>query len=210
MTMRAILAGAGEALTSLLSPPACAACDEPLVRRSVFCARCAATVAWADPFEGAACVYGGAISEAIVRMKFARRADLARPLSHLLFRTALAFERPFDFVVPVPLHRLRLAERGFNQSALLARPVARVLSVPFLPVALERTRATPRQTDLDADARRASVLGAFRARDERVRGARLLLVDDVRTTGATLDACALALGDAGALSVDVLALAIAR
>ena len=105
-------------------------------------------------------------------------------------------------VVPVPLHPSRLAERGFNQSALVARRVARRLGAPFVPLALARTRETLRQASLERDARAANVRGAFAVRDRGiVRGRAVLLVDDVQTTGATLEACARTLLDAGATSV---------
>jgi ComF family protein len=144
------------------------------------------------------------MARTIARMKYERRPDLSRPLSDLLWR---AIERRAKVlgacvVVPVPLHPSRLAERGFNQSALLARPVARRLSAPFCPVAVARVRDTPRQAALDRRARLANLSGAFRVRQpERVRGRDVLLIDDVCTTGATLVACARALREAGVRSV---------
>jgi len=108
-------------------------------------------------------------------------------------------------VVPVPLHPRRLAARGFNPAAVLAREVARELGLSWSPRALERRRDTPSQTGLDRRARRRNVAGAFRAR-ERLAG-RVILVDDVVTTGATAAAAARALRQAGARAVVLLAAA---
>jgi len=194
---------------SVLAPPRCAACDAPVARLAAFCPPCASTVETAhDDCRGealAAFVYGGAIAQAIVRVKYEARPDLARPLGDLLYRALASHAASFRgavVVVPVPLHASRLAERGFNQSALLARRLARHLDAPFAPLALARRRDTPKQADLDRGARLANVAGAFRARQPlRVRDRSVLLVDDVCTTGATLEACARALVDAGSGSV---------
>lgn len=178
--------------------------------RVVFCKTCAGTVvarpaasgdAWA-PFD-----YGGALANAIHRFKYVPRADLARPLGDLLVRGVPdAVARPPDLVVPVPLHPARLVERGFNQAALLARPVARRLGARLGPRLLERVRDTPRQAQLDRVRRATNLVGAFRVRGD-VAGRHVLLVDDVRTTGATLTECARALRSAGAGRVTTLVLA---
>jgi ComF family protein len=121
---------------------------------------------------------------------------------------AAPLERRVDVVVSVPLHPKRLAERGFDQSALLARSVAQRLLVPWAPRALARTRETAQQASLDRDARAENVASAFRCRDaESVVGRRVLLIDDVRTTGSTLSACIRALRIAGARSVNTMVLA---
>ena len=109
-----------------------------------------------------------------------------------------------DIVVPVPLHRRRARSRGFNQSELLARAVARPLGLPLACRVLRRARDTPAQSALPAAARRRNVRGAFRCR--RLAGEHVLLVDDVLTTGATAEAAARALLDAGAARVEVLVL----
>ena len=122
---------------------------------------------------------------------------------------AQAFAGAIDVVVPVPLHPRRLAERGYNQAALLAAPVARRLGVPFAPCALARVRDTPQQVVMDRASRLLNVAGAFAVRDRTfVAGGRVLLIDDVRTTGATLDGCARALHEVGARAI--LALVLAR
>jgi len=199
-----------ETLLAVLAPPRCAACDERVRLMTVFCPSCAQSAAKAIPGEGptmAALVYGGAVARAITRMKYEERPDLARPLGDLLWRALEPRRGSLEgaVVVPVPLHPSRLAERGFNQSALVARRVARHLRTPFAPRALARIRETQQQAVLDRAARVANVAGAFEARSVRgsalVRGRTVLLVDDVATTGATLDACEKALARGGATGV---------
>ncbi|HEX7664082.1 MAG TPA: double zinc ribbon domain-containing protein, partial [Polyangiaceae bacterium] len=201
----------GEILGDLVSPPRCAACDEPVARATVFCPPCAASVETHVPLGDvlAPYRYGGALARAIARFKYEDRADLARPLGSLLLR-GLPLVRPLtiDAVVPVPLHPARAAERGFNQSMLLAKPLALALDRPVHVRALERVRDTPRQATLDRTHRHANVAAAFVARmPALVRGKALLVVDDVRTTGATAAACTSALLAAGASHVHVLTLA---
>lgn len=191
----------------LLAPSRCAACDAPAPLGTAFCAPCARTLV-ASVRGLAAFEYGGALARAIARMKYEDRPDLARPLAAALARLAARLP-DVDAVVPVPLHPKRRAERGFNQATLLAAPLARRLRVPCETRALARARDTPRQAELDGAARRRNVEGAFAADARRVRGRRWLLVDDVRTTGATLEACASALVAAGAASVTPVSLAAA-
>jgi ComF family protein len=199
-------------VAAALRPTACAACDAPREDpRSPFCRACAPTVLPLGPGVGAgdratiaAFLYAGAMARAIVRTKTDRRPDLARLLGDLLWNgigTQLA-RIGRAVVVPVPLHPARLAERGFNQSGLLAGRVARRMSAPLWPSALSRARDTPPQATLRREARVANVNSAFAAREpEHVRGRVILLIDDVCTSGATLDACANALLTAGASSV---------
>jgi len=104
---------------------------------------------------------------------------------------------PVDVVVPVPLHPHRLRERGYNQATLLAKEVEKALGLPLLEDALLRVRSTIPQVGLTARERRDNVRGAFHCADGNLKGQRILLVDDVCTTGATLEACSLALRQEG-------------
>lgn len=140
-------------------------------------------------------------------MKYGRDVSLAPLLArYLVERLPLPVDH--DVIVPVPLHRERLRWRGFNQAVPLARALGAAGDRPVDPFALVRSRATPPQVGLDAGSRRRNVRGAFVVRSaDRIRGRRVLLVDDVMTTGATIDACARALRAAGARQVDALVLA---
>ena len=196
---------------ALLVPPRCAACDEILRKRSIFCATCAATVEPASAEQGAARFrYGGALKTAITRFKYGDRADLAEPLGQLLLRGLVeAVDDQPRVIVPVPLHPARLADRGFNQVVLLARVAARGLGWRLEARALARTRVTSAQASLGAEERAANVADAFRARNPSwLRGRDVLLLDDVTTTGSTLRACRIALERAGARSVTCFALAM--
>jgi ComF family protein len=150
--------------------------------------------------------YEGALRELIHLFKYGRIRTLARPLAgHLV--SAFPREERFDAIVPMPLHWFRRWQRGFNQSALLAREIGRRCALPVVH-AVRRRRATRPQAGLSNARRRVNVAGAFSpARGRSVRGLRVLLVDDVMTTGATASACARALKNAGASYVAVLALA---
>ncbi|WP_272699434.1 ComF family protein [Desulfovibrio sp. Fe33] len=152
--------------------------------------------------------YAGRMRELIIGYKFGNRYDRNRLLATLGIE---AFEarraRTPDAVVPVPLHGRRLAWRGFNQSAEIARGLARRLKRPLLLDGLERTRNTPPQTSFGFKERQTNIKGAFAANPDRVEGRRVLLVDDVYTTGSTLRECARTLLHAGCAGVDVLVLA---
>lgn len=158
----------------------------------------------------AALVYGDVSRELVLGLKYQGRRDGLVLLAGWMAAAGKPLLEEADLIVPVPLHYLRLVRRGFNQSGWLAAAVARSSGVKLSVDALKRVRATPIQGGLSATGRRRNVQGAFRVRGTakgRLRGARVLLVDDVLTTGATAEACAMALKRAGARCVDVLTLA---
>ena len=147
--------------------------------------------------------YDGALRAIVHALKYGGRRSIARPLAALLAEHGAELLRDASVVVPVPLHRSRQRLRGFNQAAELAR----YLPVPSARI-LRRVRATPSQTDLPAAQRHANVRDAFALRrGARVQDSVVVLVDDVSTTGATLDACARVLRAAGAREVRALTLA---
>ena len=157
--------------------------------------------------------YDGAMVQAILFLKFENIDPLGELFARMLAEMAVlggpAFEA--DVVVPVPLHRRRERERGYNQAALIAKPLAKRLGLPYKSVLLTRIRPRPEKHLLTLDERWESVRGAFATRPgSQVDNLRVLLVDDVMTTGATLDSCAKTLRDAGAKSVTGLTVARAR
>lgn len=146
--------------------------------------------------------YEGLLRELVRRFKFGRRRALARPLGVLLSERVIEEGLRADLVVPVPLDRARERRRGFNQAELVAAEVARRLGLPLARRALVRVRRTPSLYRLGAAERREALDGAFAAaRAGVLAGRRVLLVDDVLTSGATLSACAKALRAAGARAV---------
>jgi ComF family protein len=200
-------ARAPHVLSAARLPSACASCGGRVAPLAAFCPDCLATVQHirgGSRQRTVACVYSGGVARAIGRLKHDRRAEIGRQLGDLLWLAlaARADDLGSVVVVPVPLHPSRLAQRGFNQSALLAGRVALRLGAPLWPSALARTRDTAPQATLPREARLANVVDAFAAREpEHVCGRVVLLVDDVWTTGATLQACEKTLLAAGATGV---------
>ena len=181
-------------LAEILSPSRCAACDSLLDRRALLCAICASTVLrWSgDGNPLAFGHYGGALSSALLRLKYGNRPDLGAALGQLLVPVVLAHLTPrdVDLVIPVPVPYDRLVQRGYNQSALIGRPLASALMARLETRALARKDGSVRQAGLNRSDRLKNLQGAFVLRaPKRVRGKRVVLVDDVRTTGATLQAC---------------------
>jgi len=158
----------------------------------------------------AALVYDDASRKLVLRLKHADRLDLAPALAGWMARAGSNLLAECDLIVPVPLHRWRLLRRRFNQAAVLALALGRISGKPVVPDLLVRRRATRSQGGMNPAARRRNVERVFAigSRHRRhVAGRRVLLIDDVHTTGATLDACAVALKGAGAAAVDALTIA---
>ncbi|MFV0369486.1 MAG: ComF family protein [Hyphomicrobiaceae bacterium] len=155
--------------------------------------------------------YDGVMRDMIHDLKFHDRHDARKLFGRWMSETGRDLTVDADVVVPVPLHRFKLLRRRFNQSALLAAEVARNAHLPHAPLALIRTRTTTPQVGLTQVQRKKNVNGAFAVPPHSratVEGRRILLVDDVITTGATISAATKALLDAGATAVDVLALGL--
>ena len=213
------------ALVDLFFPPRCAGCGQAGVW---FCANCLAQVAWIRPpicphcgeglsraarcprsghhpelLEGlrSAAWHAGPLRLALHRFKYRGQRVLAEPLGALLVQAWQHDPLRVDLIVPVPLHPRRLRERGYNQAALLARALSRQTGIPLDERSTRRVRHTPPQVELTAAERRQNVRGAFAYTGPPLAGRKVCLVDDICTTGATLDACAAALRDAGAAGV---------
>ncbi len=187
-------------LLDWVAPRRCPGCNAP--GSEAWCARCGVP----EPSAGAglllgvpvyaAGAYTGALGEAIRRFKYEPRPELARPLARLLVTRARQLELHRSTAwVPVPLHYARLVERGFNQSALIARELSRATRTPFHARLLVRVRDTGQQATLERAERAANVLAAFAVRGRAPTDA--VLVDDVVTTGATVSACITALREKG-------------
>lgn len=171
-------------------------------------ARCAACLAKPRAFDAAraACLYDETSREPILQLKHADRLDLAPLFARWLSRSARELIEEADAIAPVPLHPLRLLRRRYNQAAEIARPLATMTGTPYLADVLVRRRATDSQGGKSGSGRRRNVAGAFEVparRRKSVEGLRILLVDDVLTTGATAEGCARALKAAGAARVDL-------
>ncbi|KCZ92438.1 ComF family protein [Hyphomonas johnsonii] len=195
-----------------LTGPVCDRCGSPLGFDMGEGAACAPCIARPPRWHRAraAMVYDAASRRPVLDLKRSGRRDGLETLAGWMQRAGSDLLAEADILVPVPLHYSRLVRRGFNQSGWLAAAISRRSGTPFLVDALKRTRRTPTQGGLSARARRRNVAGAFTINKRaapRISGRRVLLVDDVLTTGATLSACTRALTQAGAIHVDVLVLA---
>jgi ComF family protein len=189
-----------------ITPPFCAKCSEPFagaIEGEFTCANCAHRKL---EFDAAVSAYRsrGVVRFVILQFKYSRQLHLRHPIARWLVEAmmdARLQDRAFDLIVPVPLHPARLRERGFNQAHLLATMVSREIGLPVF-AALERIRYTTTQTAFDRVDRMENLHNAFRLRKKvSVRELRVLLVDDILTTGSTLSECARVLREAGALSV---------
>lgn len=223
-TFRSGARGAAALLADLFLPPECVHCGGGRWRGTPLCLACHREIRpWEGP--GAAAETGGPwdgperrflfrmappLSTLIHGFKYHRRLRHARFLcARLRHRPGLrAWAAGFDLLVPVPIHAVRRRERGYNQAEAIAAAIAPAVGVAVAAKALARKRSTRSQTRLGRGDRRANLAGAFACpRPDAVRGKRILLIDDVFTTGATTDQCAAVLLAAGAASVGVLALA---
>jgi ComF family protein len=178
----------------------CMSCGIPVAPGIAMCGPCLAEPPEHDG-AAAAVIYGRVARQIVLRFKHGRRIGLSRLIARLMSRHVPEGDW---LLVPVPLHRWRLWWRGFNQSALIARHLAAQSGHCHSLEAISRRKRTPILGGLSAKGRRDALRSAFDARREYVSGRRILLVDDVYTSGATTNACARVLKRAGALEVRVL------
>lgn len=195
-----------------ITDPVCNRCGIPQDYEVGPGAECPACIARPPRWSRAraAFVYDDLSRRPVLDLKHSGRRDGLQTLAGWIMAAGGALITEADLIVPVPLHYTRLVARGFNQSAWLAQAIGRAGGRPVSVDALKRTRRTPSQAGLSSRGRRRNVSGAFvvHARAlKRIQDAQVLLVDDVLTTGATLNACARALKRAGARQIDVLVLA---
>lgn len=191
--------------TALINPPICARCGNSQQAEGT-CARCkehppiySVLRSWA--------FYSGPLRNSIHRLKYNHDIALGDLLARPLIDCLEVSGWSINIIVPVPISLSRKAERGYNQAALLARPIALRFGVNYCPKALIKTRETRSQVGLNLEERRKNVHGAFESDQQVVAGKRVLVVDDVTTSGATLNACADALRTAGAMEIYCLTLA---
>lgn len=189
-----------------IQPPLCERCGRPLLHPP--CSYCRKHPPQIDGIRAVA-FFEGSLREAIHAFKYEMRTELAPIFGNLLSDYLAAQRLPVDALIAVPLHVERERARGYNQALLLARELGTRCHLPVWEDALTRVRATRPQVELDAPQRRENVQDAFAA-DARVAGAQILLIDDVCTTGSTLEACSIALKQRNAKSVWGLTLARGR
>lgn len=200
------------AKVSFLDEPCCVTCGFPFeydVGEGSLCAGCLTKPPRYNSAR-AAMIYDEASRPLILSFKHGGKTEHLSKFAAQLSRAGRRFLAEADYIVPVPLHKSRRIERRYNQSALLGRALAKISVAKFDPDILRRTRATPTQGGQSAAGRRRNVQGAFAVVDKakpRIAGAHIVVLDDVMTTGATVEACASILLRSGAKRVDILCLA---
>ena len=210
--MPAAVCGACWSGIAFIVDPLCERCGRPFefsVTDRAICGRCIADPPVYDRARSAA-LYDDASRGLLLRFKHGDGLHLTPLFGAWLSRTGAVLLAEADLLVPVPLHRTRLFARRYNQAALLAIDVGRRAGVPVDVLGLIRARRTPSQGTKTRAGRERNVRGAFKVTPDlaaRISGKRVLLVDDVLTSGATVNACARVLGRAGAAKVDVLTVA---
>ncbi len=178
-------------------PPLCPRCGRPQPS-GILCSSC---VSWQAEIDGIRSPFrfDGVIRQVIHQLKYRNIRALAAPLAQMLNDYLTTNPMPVEALVPVPLHRKRLRERGYNQSSLLAKELGKLTNLPVVDDCLIRQRPTqPQARTSNVDERQSNVVDAFACCNQRLRDKQVLLIDDVSTSGATLNACAVALKAAGA------------
>ena len=198
---------------NILEAPVCEVMGTPFAYDQGEGAISAEAVALAPPWSRAraAVLFDDVSKEIVHKLKYSDRTEAGLFMARLMARAGRHLLVEADLIVPVPLHWTRLWKRRFNQAAFLAQHIAKASGKTHSPMLLKRIRATPQQVGLDAEARRKNMRKAFAVSAKaKIKDRRILLVDDVRTTGATISACVEALKKAGAAHVDVLTFALVR
>lgn len=183
-----------------ITPPVCPKCGRPQPS-GILCPDC---VDWQAAIDGIRSPFRfeGAMREAIHQLKYQNLRALAAPLAEMLQEYLNASPLDVDVLAPVPLHRKRLRERGYNQASLLAQELGKLIDIAVKDDVLVRQRHTlPQARTANAAERKLNIADSFTCRDNRLKGRKVLLLDDVATSGATLDACAAVLKANGAASV---------
>lgn len=191
--------------TQRVLPPICPRCGQPQFRDGL-CKKCRQATPQYRALRSWG-VFAGPLRNALHRLKYRRDIALGEALARHLIEMLEALNWTIDQVVPVPLGLARQAERGYNQAALLAKPLALGCHLDYNPGSLLKIRNTPSQVGLSFEQRWVNVAGSFEAISKQVAGKSLLVIDDVVTSGATINACAEALLAAGASQVYALTLA---
>lgn len=196
---------------ALITPPVCGRCGTPMTPNTSVCKQCKNNpLQHLDGIRSAAQFEDNPIRPAIHFLKYRNHKAVASILAALLAAAYLRYQLAVDVLMPVPLHAARFRERGYNQSELLARALGQRLNIPVDTKSLYRTRATKSQMTLGVHERHQNVAEAFACSNVDLSGQIVLLIDDVCTTGSTLDACAGALKKKGVAAVWGLTLAKAR
>jgi ComF family protein len=192
---------------AFISPPVCALCGRPLLPDN----RCPGCISAQSPIDGirAPFLFDGLVRRAIHELKYHNLRALVPALAPFLKEYLVENPLPGDVLVPVPIHPIRLRERGYNQSSLLAHELSRLSGLPAADNCLVRTSyIAPQAKAASAAERLRNISGAFTCNSTSPRGKGIILIDDVSTSGATMNACAAALKSAGAAAVWGLALAL--
>ncbi len=195
------------ALIKPISPPICEHCGEPLSNFATRSQHHCEDMLTAVKFIRSYCVYKPPLSIAIHKFKYQRDIGMAEILSQYLLKLYNSIDYDADIIIPVPLNQDRLRDRGYNQAKLLAKPISFGIEKPMISKALVRKRNTRPQVGLTREERLLNVIDAFHAESHYVKGKNVLLIDDVTTTGSTLQACAQELKKVGANAIVGLTLA---
>lgn len=194
-----------------ITAPICKVCGLPLdisERHEMICARCAAVSKTYFDFARAAVIYNDASRKIISDFKYYDKTELVKIMAKFIYAIAGIDYAKFDFIIPVPIHKDRLRLRKYNQAALLAKELSSLINKPYYVNLLVKEKATLTQAELNYSLRQKNIKNSFSVTNPtKIKGAKIILIDDVITTGATMNECAKVLKKAGAQEVMGLAFA---